>query len=172
MSATNPKHEPAFDAAGTDLARTQQQLAAQYAIVRVLAESASLKDATPRLLQAVCESLGWEHGAIWSVDREANVLRCLEIWHAPHVSFPEFIAVSRNTAFPPGIGLPGRVWSSGRPAWILNVQEDSNFPRAPIAAKEGLRAAFGFPILFGGEVRGAMEFFTRELASPTKTCCA
>lgn len=166
MSATNPKPEPAFDAAGADLARTQQQLAAQYAIVRVLAESASLKDATPRLLQAVCESLGWEHGAIWSVDREANVLRCLEIWHAPHVSFPEFIAVSRNTAFPPGIGLPGRVWTSGRPAWILNVQEDSNFPRAPIAAKEGLRAAFGFPILFGGEVRGAMEFFTRELRQP------
>ncbi|MGH9790369.1 MAG: response regulator [Candidatus Acidiferrales bacterium] len=166
MSATNPKPERVYDAASADLVRTQQQLAAQYAIVRVLAESASLKDATPKLLQAVCESLGWEHGAIWSVDREPNVLRCLEIWHAPHVSFPEFIAASRNTAFPPGIGLPGRVWASGRPAWILNVQEDSNFPRAPIATKEGLRAAFGFPILFGGEVRGAMEFFTRELRQP------
>jgi PAS domain S-box-containing protein len=148
------------------LARAQRQLAAQYAIVRVLAESATLDEATPKLLEAVCQSLDWDHGAIWRVDSEAGVLRCVRTWNPPRASFPEFIAISRTITFAPGIGLPGRVWSSGRPAWILNVQEDKNFPRAPVAMKEGLRAAFGFPILFQGEVRGVMEFFSREIRQP------
>lgn len=148
------------------LERAQQQLTAQYSIVRVLAEAATLQEATPKLLQAICESLGWEHGAIWTVDRDAAVLRCVEMWQAPQARFPEFAAMSRTITFAAGIGLPGRVWSSGRPAWILNVQEDKNFPRAPVAMKEGLRAAFGFPIVFGGEVCGVMEFFTREIRTP------
>ena len=148
------------------LALVQRQLSAQYAIVSVLAESATLQEATPKLLRAICESLGWEHGAIWSVDREANVLRCVEMWQAPHISFPEFVAISRRSTFAPGIGLPGRVWASGRPAWILNVQEDANFPRAPVAAREGLRAAFGFPIVVGEQVRGVMEFFSQEIRPP------
>jgi len=33
----------------------------------VLAETRTLGEATPRLLEVICESLGWEHGANWSV---------------------------------------------------------------------------------------------------------
>ena len=43
---------------------------------------------------------------------------------------------------------------------------DANFPRAPIAAREVLHAAFGFPILLGGEVLGVMEFFSHEIRQP------
>jgi two-component system sensor histidine kinase/response regulator len=138
----------------------------QYETVRVLAEAATLSEATPKLLQAICESLGWEHGAIWSVDVQAEVMHCVEMWHPSAVQFPEFEAVSRRTRFPRGIGLPGRVWASAAPAWIPDVVQDGNFPRAPIAAREGLHAAFGFPILIRGEVVGVMEFFSREMRPP------
>ncbi|MGH9861892.1 MAG: ATP-binding protein [Candidatus Acidiferrales bacterium] len=150
----------------TERKLAEQRLAAQYATARVLAESPSLDEALRKILQAICENLGWEHGAVWHVDRTANLLRCAETWHLPSVSFVEFEAVSRRTAFPPGIGLPGRVWASGQPAWIPNVVEDTNFPRAPIAAREGLRAAFGFPLLIGTETVGIMEFFSREIRRP------
>ena len=144
----------------------QKLLFAQYATTKVLAESASLGDAASGILQAICESLGWEHGALWTVDRQAGVLRCLETWHSPAVAFSEFEAVSKRTTFLRGIGLPGRVWANGEPAWIPDAVQDANFPRAPIAASEGLHAAFGFPILLHGEVLGVLEFFSREIRPP------
>ena len=141
-------------------------LTAEHVTARALVEATTFADAAPRILQAVCESFGWEYGALWLVDREANLLRCAETWYRPSVQFPDFEAISRRTTFARGVGLPGRVWASGQPAWIPDVVQDSNFPRAPIAAREGLHAAFGFPILLRGEALGAMEFFSREIRTP------
>ncbi len=56
-----------------------------------------------------------------------------------------FEELSRTTSFGPGEGLPGRVWSTGRPAWSADVTLDPNFPRAPIARQVGLRGAFASP---------------------------
>ena len=145
---------------------SEQRLAAQYAIVRVLAESLTLEDALPRILQAVCESLGWEHGAVWQVDAPANLLRCVRTWHIAARRFTEFEELSLNSAFAPGIGLPGRVLQDGRPHWVPDVTHDTNFPRASIAAKEGLHGALAFPILAGGGVFGVMEFFSPEIRQP------
>jgi PAS domain S-box-containing protein len=147
-------------------ARAAERLAAQYAIVRVLAEASSLSAAAPKLLEAVCMSLDWDHAAVWRVDPRANVLRCIECWHRPPLHFPEFEALSKRTTFPPGIGVPGRVWTTAQPCWVPDVLKDTNFPRAPIAAKEGLHAAFGFPIVLNNEVLGVMEFFSREVRHP------
>ena len=145
---------------------TERRLAAEYATSRVLAESGRLADAIPRVLEAICTTLAWEHGALWQVDRHANRLRCVASWPPAGAGFSEFDALSRRTMFEPGIGLPGRVWASGRPAFIPDVVKDGNFPRAPIAAAEGLHAAFGFPITIQGELIGVMEFFSREIREP------
>jgi PAS domain S-box-containing protein len=144
----------------------QNLLFAQYITTKVLAESATLTEAASGILQAICESLDWEYGALWTVDRLAGVVRCADTWHIPAVGFPEFEALSRRTTFPKGLGLPGRVWANGQPAWIPDVPQDGNFPRAPIAASGGLHAAFGFPILLGKEVLGVMEFFSRQIRQP------
>src|SRR5262249_14707103 len=139
---------------------------AGYAVAAALAESSSLGNAAPQLLRAVCESLGWDAGAVWTVDREAQLLRCVEVWCRPSTRVPEFEAVTRRPAFPPGIGLPGRVWASGRAAWIPDVTADDNFPRAPIAAREGLRGAFASPIVLNAETLGVLEFFSHEIRQP------
>jgi len=94
------------------------------------------------------------------------VLRCVEIWHHEAIELPEFEAASRQSTFAPGIGLPGHVWSSREPAYIPDVVHDANFPRAPVAAREALHAAFGFPILLGSDVLGVMEFFSHEIRRP------
>src|SRR3989338_6689698 len=154
----------------TERKRAEQHLAAQYAVARCLAESHALADAAPKILQAICESLEWDQGEVWSVlwnaDLQANVLRCVGTWHPPSASFPEFEAVTRQIEFASGVGLPGRVWASGEPAWIPDVTQDANFPRAPVAAKEGLRAGFAFPLKSDGGVLGVMGFFSREIRQP------
>ena len=150
----------------TERKRAEQRLVAQHAVTQILAEAASLPEASPKLLQAVCEGLTWDLGALWSVDREAELLRCVEIWHTPSVAAPNFEVTSRTATFVRGRGLPGRVWSSGAPAYIPDVVNDANFPRAPVAAGEGLHAAFGFPIVLGEDVLGVMEFFSREIRPP------
>jgi PAS domain S-box-containing protein len=150
----------------TQRVHQERLLAARTAVTRALAEALSLIDATPAILQAVCENLEWEVGALWRVDQEAGVLRCIDMWHATSASVGEFERVTREWAFPPGIGLPGRVWSSARSAWIPDVGKDGNFPRAPSASREGIHGAFGFPILLGDEVLGVLEFFSREIQEP------
>src|SRR5882724_4645918 len=146
--------------------RAEQRLVAQHTVTQILAEAATLEDVTPKILQAVCECLLWDLGALWRIDREAGVLRCVEVWHKASVEVPQFEAISRASTFLPGIGLPGRVWSRRAPAYIPDVVHDANFPRAPIAAREGLHAAFAFPILLGGDVLGVMEFFSHEIRQP------
>ncbi len=149
-----------------------RRLHAQYAVTHALAESTSLREATPKVLRAICQTLGWEHGALWRVDAAGQVLRCVALWRPPKASFPKFAAISRRTTFARGIGLPGRVWASGKAAWIPDVVKDPNFPRAPIAAREGLHAAFGFPVLLGAEVLGVLEFFSRQIRRPDEELLA
>src|SRR4030095_12417613 len=85
--------------------RTDLRLNVQYAISHILSEAASLADAASRLLQVICESLEWEFGEIWVVDREADHLTFLESWSHPSMELAEFASASRQFTFPPGVGL-------------------------------------------------------------------
>jgi PAS domain S-box-containing protein len=152
----------------TERKRAEERLVAQHTVTQILAEAATLQEATPKILQAVCECLVWDVGALWSIDREAGVLRCVEVWHKESVEVPQFEATSRESTFVPGIGLPGRVWFSREPIYIPDVVRDANFPRAPITGREVLHSAFGFPILLGDDVLGVMEFFSHEIRQPDR----
>ncbi|HAA32842.1 MAG TPA: regulator [Cyanobacteria bacterium UBA8553] len=150
----------------TERLRQEKHLNAEHATTRVLAESATLSEASLKILQAICENLGWTLGELWSVDTQANVLRCVENWPLPTVEGSEFKAVTQQMTFAPEVGLPGQVWASGEPIWITNLAEATNFRRTLVAAKVGLSTAFGFPILAGDETLGVITFFSRELQEP------
>ena len=150
----------------TDRQRTEQHLNTQYAATKVLADAASISIAIPRILQAICESLGWELGEMWLVDGTANILQCLDIWHKTLLEIDEFAVISKTTTFALGVGLPGRVWSSSQPVWIVDVADDVNFQRSQIAAQAGLHTAFGFPVFSGNTTVGVMTFFNREILQP------
>ncbi len=146
--------------------RTEQRLVAQHTATRVLAESPRADDAIPAILQAIVDSLQCAVGAMWRVDRQIGMLRCTNICHDNGDRIADFVAQCHNTTFPRGIGLPGRVWASGKSTWIPDVVPDSNFPRAATANHAGLHAAVGFPIAVGGDIFGVMEFFARAIEEP------
>jgi PAS domain S-box-containing protein len=146
--------------------RAEERLGVQDAVSRVLAEAPTLGEATPRIFQALCEKGGWETGALWSIDHAAGELKCAEMWHAKRVQVPEFEAATRGMRLARGKGLPGRVWSSGKPVWVPDVVKDTNFPRTAAAAHDGLHGAFCFPLRLGEEVVAIIECFSRQVREP------
>jgi PAS domain S-box-containing protein len=146
--------------------RSEQRLLVQDAISRVLAEAASLKQATPKIFQALCEKAEWDVGAIWDVNETATELTCVEFWQIPGQTFSHFESLTRELKFKVGVGLAGRVWASGKPVWIRDVVEDDNFPRATAAAADDLHGALCFPLKLGNEVVSIIECFSRELREP------
>lgn len=58
--------------------RAELRLVAHDATTHVLAEVSTPKEVIPRAFQTICESLDWDMGALWHVDREAQVLRYSE----------------------------------------------------------------------------------------------
>lgn len=103
---------------------------------------------------------------MWLVDGTANILQCLDIWHKTLLEMDEFVVTSKTTTFALGVGLPGRIWGSSQPVWIVDVADDVNFKRSQIAAQAGLHTAFGFPVFSGNTTVGVMTFFNREILQP------
>src|SRR2546427_241206 len=145
---------------------TDRRLAAQFAVTRALAESSTLSEATPKLLQYICEAVGFELGELWCVNAESNTLHIEGSWHLPAYEVEEFEKAGRKTILFPGIDLVGRVLQSGQPEWIDNVVDDSNFPRASIAERVGLHGAFAFPIPVADHINCVMAFYNRQVVQP------
>jgi len=147
--------------------RAIRRLVAQTAAAATLIESATLADAAPKVLEAVGAAMGWTIGALWAVDATTNTLRCTEVWHLENGKpAPAFMETTEAMTPAPGEGLPGRIWSSGKPVWIANVALDSNFPRAESAAEHGLLGGIGFPIVSGTQVLGVAEFYAPAITEP------
>ena len=133
-----------------------------YALVRVLAEAETVNDAAQSVLQLIARRFGWVYGALWLQERGADVLSIVDDWSLDEPELLEFRALGRRITFTRGVGLPGRVWASGEPAWIVDLAEDPNVPRVEVAARAGLRAAVGVPVFGPTGALGVMEFFARQ----------
>jgi PAS domain S-box-containing protein len=143
--------------------------AVTHELVRVLAELRRDESAAPRVLEATAEAIGWDAAGLWSVERGSRRLRCDAFWTRDRPELARFAHVSAGTLLPVGVGLPGRVWESGEPAWIVRVAEDRNFPRGAAAAASGIETAFAVPVVSGGEFVAVLELFDRNVRSEDRS---
>jgi hypothetical protein len=138
-------------AAGADILATmttggrELRATTEYGLVRLLAEAGALDDATQRLFELIGGAFGWSAGGLLLADSEAGLLRWADDWSTGEPELVTFLRLSRRLTWAPGVGLPGRVWESGEPAWIPDVTADPNFPRVQAAIAAGLKAAVAFP---------------------------
>ncbi|MEH1769113.1 adenylate/guanylate cyclase domain-containing protein [Nostoc sp.] len=156
----------------------EQRTSAQYAITRILSESQSIKQVIPQILQSICQNLGWDLAELWTPSQYIGtsvpgdslnaVLRCVEIWSSRLISVREFKAITWQTTYTPGAGLPGRIWIRRLPLWIKDITEDGDKRRSQAATEAGLHAAFGFPILDDSQILGVMVFFSQEVQPKDK----
>ena len=139
--------------------------------IAVAANEASSFDAVAQYaIDQVCAYTGWPVGHVYVViDEVSGELGPTSIWHLDDpTKFQTFREVTECTTFKVGIGLPGRVTLAKKPAWIIDVNKDPNFPRANLAVDIGVKAAFGFPVLAGKDILAVMEFFSEEAKKPNE----
>jgi predicted signal transduction protein with EAL and GGDEF domain len=152
-----------------DLYEKQQQLQLLEAIAVAANQSRSVEDALQFALTSVCQHTGWPLGhayLVLPVDGTKR-LRSASIWHGAEAEgLQAFFRTSETMDFDPGVGLPGRVLATGAPAWIADVAEDCNFPRAQIAKMANIKASFAFPVLAGNDVAAVLEFFAERIMPP------
>ena len=150
----------------SDRVRHEKRRTAQYAIASLLAESFSLAEVGPPIIQTIAASGSWVAGSIWLCEYECTTLRCASTWHADGSHLERFEQVTLATPLANALGLPGRVVTSDKPTWINDVTCDDNFPRAVAAAEAGLRGAFAFPLRAQGKIVGVLELFSPGIARP------
>jgi PAS domain-containing protein len=121
--------------------------AAHRDVTRALIDASTLTEAIPRVLQALCENLGWHRGEGWLVDDRARHLRHLATWPVPGPESNGFCGWSGRTTLAEGETLPGRVWQSGQPLWMA----------------DGTHSAAGFPVALKGQVLGVLVFVGCEI---------
>jgi PAS domain S-box-containing protein len=141
----------------------ERRLTAQHATTKALAESPNVEEAIPRIIEAICQSMGWAWAAVWMVNSQGNGLGLVQSWQSPSANVDELATACRERIFSRGEGLPGRVWVACEPVWVSDVAREVNLPRNDVAAHCGLHGAVGFPILRGGEVLGVVEFFSQRI---------
>jgi PAS domain S-box-containing protein len=150
----------------TERKQAEQSQAIEYAVTRLLAEAHTVEEVMPEVIRTLCQGLDYAYGARWVHEPRQHILRSVESWcdADPAVEAFRRMSTERVETKPdmPG-GLNRRVWITGEPVWMPDVALEDKLQRRHEAAKAGLRSAFAFPILVGGEFYGVMELFARTV---------
>ncbi|MBE9004209.1 PAS domain S-box protein [Fortiea sp. LEGE XX443] len=137
---------------------------------QAITRAVDVKSALKVVLRLICHSINWDFGEAWLPSDDGTVLEHSLVWHGEENSLEKFCHESQTIKFASGEGLAGRIWQTRQPEWIENVSVVTQplFWRSPQAAKVGLKAGFGVPILADGEVLAILVFFKRSSASIDK----
>lgn len=141
----------------------EQRRAARESVTATLATATDIDSAARDVIEAICKGFHWDVGALWIESREGK-LACRTVWQLPELEISGFTRMSLEGFKAPRGGIPGIVFSTGRPFFVedLGALDEATYPRALMARREGLAAAFAFPLLSAGKPAGVMEFFSRE----------
>jgi diguanylate cyclase (GGDEF)-like protein/PAS domain S-box-containing protein len=135
----------------------------RHAVTRTLAQAESADCVIAILLRELGERMEWEYGAFWRPAAEGASLVCTDVWSLEEERLAGFAEASKAIELEEGVGLPGRVWASRRPAFVVDVTRDGNFPRAAAAIEAGLHGAICFPVANQDVRLGTIEFLSAAI---------
>ncbi len=131
-----------------------------------------------QLLETVCANTQWEYGELWIHQPSSDLLEISPVWclrshQEPHraLAWTQFQICSHNFILKPGEGLPGRVWQSRQPEWIVDASAESEtyFLRNQIAKACSAKASFGVPIpMMPNSLAVAVFFLSQARSADTR----
>jgi PAS domain S-box-containing protein len=143
----------------TESSHTEQLLAVEHAVIRLLDRARTTRQVTAGLLATVGTRLDWELGAWWAPLE--GLLHCTQLWRSPLAELPGLAAATEGGRLAMGEDLPGWVWEHARPVWVADPAADQRVARLGTAEAARLRAVIAFPVRAGTEVLGVVEFYAR-----------
>ena len=138
------------------------------ATLQILVDTASIEEAAYRLIDSVCQTMGWAGGGgLWLLDERDQVLRLAAATFDDDHRLASYGEFSRKLTFKPGVGLPGEAWLQGKPIWIGDFDQQTKYPRSEIARQLGLHSAVALPLKVGDRTLGVLDFFGERIAPPS-----
>lgn len=152
----------------------------QNIVTRHLAESTTLDDAMPKIIETVCETLGWDYGGYWHLDAQTASLRRGATWSSQRVDTREFVdRLGQRTIpvagpeFDSSDSMRSHVWRSRAPVWVADLDTDKHkkhgFSTSRLALRCGLHSMFAFPIMADSQPLGLIEFFSHHIREPDES---
>lgn len=136
-----------------------------YKTTTIASNANNTKTAMTTCLNLICTTIDWPVGHIYILNKDkVPIMESAHIWYLKNPEqMNEFKMISESMQFSKGMGLPGRIWNTKKPAWITDVVKDNNFSRATYCRNVNIHGAVGFPILLNNEVIAVFEFFSYSL---------
>jgi len=137
--------------------------AMEHTVTRLLAEADAPLEVMPEVIETICETADWKGGVLWTLEKSSGALNRSATWCLPQPRIESFFRQYKTQMKRPQAGSPvARVLQSKTPVWYDDASRN-NVLREP-----ELRSIFAFPVTFGGEILGMMEFFNdvRQFADP------
>jgi len=156
----------AFNKMAEEIQKKTTVIGMEHNITVLANEAITVDEAMTACLNQVCEQTGWEIGHVY-IPNDKGTLISGDLWYLKHPErHKRFREITELTTFRPGVGLPGKVYETGKPAWITSASTDPNFPRAKMFNNLGIGTGFAFPVLEGEKVVAVLEFFSIQTRAP------
>jgi PAS domain S-box-containing protein len=151
----------------TSLKRSERRSSTQYAVTRVFAQFDSIEDASIRVVQTICENLGWELGALWLRSELSNKLKFIRCWHKSELDATDFeAACKRLEAEERKETSHMNAYIENAPLWISHTTDEPHEYFLEAAAQAGLKTAFAFPLRREDECIGVLELYSIQIREP------
>lgn len=130
----------------------------QLDVTKILAESFTMAEAVPHLLESVAQGFGWQWAALWNYEATTDTLDCYEVVHNSAKGMHELQRLSRGLHLKRGEDIPGIVWKTGEAIWISDAETFAQTIRFTATKSIGRHGIVAVPLLAGNELVAVAEF--------------
>lgn len=121
-------------------------------------------------LRTICTYMHWPVGYAYHAPSEtaSALIPSVSYYAAAPERYASLREATHDASFIPAEGLPGRVFTTGEPAWLTDIHAHPHFIRDTLTDQTSLqvRSACAFPIWANNSVVAVLEFFAEETREP------
>jgi PAS domain S-box-containing protein len=150
----------------TELRQVEVLQNLERSVAQWISEAENATVAIVAVIRAICTMEGWDCGRYFRPDHEASGLHLHAFWGVADPAVQHFLEHSRHLVYKAGMGLMGRVWQSGQPLWVADVNKDGRALRAGHTPNLEIKGAFVFPVIAEGKTIGVLSFNSRRAREP------